>query len=115
MIRLLVFEQTKNSEKLGSCPPQKKQARGRKSKFGSDIHTPGHLEKVKHWLSKILRLSLSLKKFNTLLFNSCIAYLNQYNFYLHAFIAMPRISFKYNFIICWKVPKCKFKTFIYGS
>ena len=88
MIRLLVFEQTKNSEKLGSCP-KKKRARGRKSKFGSDIHTPGHLEKVKHWLSKILRLSL--KKLNTLLFNSCIAYLN-------------RISFNYNFIIYWKVP-----------
>ena len=75
--------------KTGFVPPKNKRVRGRKSKFGSDIHTPGHLEKVKHWLSKILRLSL--KKLNTLLFNSCIAYLN-------------RISFNYNFIIYWKVP-----------
>ena len=41
MIRLLVFEQTKKSEKRGSRP---KRARGRKSKFGSYIHPPGRLE-----------------------------------------------------------------------
>ena len=55
MIRLLVFEQTKKSEKRGS------RKKGRKSKFGSDIHTPGHIE-TEYLHTKFHRRTTSKKK-----------------------------------------------------